>query len=1254
MIFKSIAVALAIASALVAAETHTVTNYIYPPGFREEIAQIMSNNPPNQNQGIAIKFVYATEEPPAVAPAQPTYQPPYGQPAPEAPAAAPAAPILPAPVAPAPAAPADTAPAEPPVSPVPAPSNPPAPEAPPASLSVVPVPTFTEHLTTLVEPTETSFEPVPEPETTTTSTRTPKPVTQQKEQTTTKGTTVTDVVTKTSKPVVTSEEVTFASEKDVTIQHTEVVDGETTTVQEVIQKTVQTTDHVTFTTTDVEEINLTTKQLKTLTRPTKTVDQTTTATRGYTTTADPKTEVHTQMITLSTAVTTTSTVFSATTVPTTTYIEPSETHMITVTQENPVTVQLVVTLTVSKTIATSTFSEDVTVTVPTTAFETKSIGSNETTATTTAFLNSTTFGQSTTLVSHLITANTTEGNAAGVSSELSETPLPTLITSQIPVNVTLTPSGYLNELTAFNGSLSYIILTLFSETVLTSSVLVAEQSSALELSSAQETSSEAEPSSFAEASSSAEASTKPEPLSGTGGIDLGGGYSGELFSSPISSSNPPLVFMREELPLGIPSGVDNDGVPFQTNKFYSNLFLGKQTDMVFPWPYGMFWRKQDYYGFAVQHTDPEKQVFGSEATNNKDVPLYFYNPTQQGEIMFSATDLDEKNNNMRVRNQRMMSVTVELAASADDTSNYIEIPIVQGMGFATAIYHGSLTPLINSVIGVETLTRESSNVLPDHVQKYRALLFKGGDWLIYVTLPEGTSDFELKADDPFNIKGSSSVDGLIIQFAKAPTDNSNKRKRDTSGDKEGYYDQAAGTYVDGCSLGGSSSGGSATYSFDYLTKGKSASGAPIVFALPHHVKSLAGDTANYATGLELASTTKGKMAGFLTSLLVMAETLNTGLGFLPQVEGSLTYTADQLAILASAANDEIQADIPGTVSGMGSNYFSGKVMDKYAYILLVISDVLKDDDVAKQTLKQLQKAFEEFTDNKQTYPLMYDTRYGGVTSLSAQDGDTGADFGSLYYNDHHFHYGYFIHAAAIVGYVDKKYGGTWAEDNKEWVNALIRDVANPSDEDEYFPQLRAFDWFSGHLWAAGLFASGDGKNQELSLEDYNFSYGMKLWGKVVGDGAMEARGDLMLAVTKRSMNDYIYFSDGNDIVPKEYQPNRVAGIIFENKMAYTTFFGSPDKNPEYVHGIHMVPLTPVSLMIRGTDFVQQEWDDQVSTFIGNVDSGWTGILKLNQALFDPKTSYKFFSDSNFNKEHLDNGMSRTWSLALSGALANAA
>lgn len=96
---------------------------------------------------------------------------------------------------------------------------------------------------------------------------------------------------------------------------------------------------------------------------------------------------------------------------------------------------------------------------------------------------------------------------------------------------------------------------------------------------------------------------------------------------------------------------------------------------------------------------------------------------------------------------------------------------------------------------------------------------------------------------------------------------------------------------------------------------------------------------------------------------------------------------------------------------------------------------------------------------------------GVVSSASYTTGSDGADFGNTYYNDHHFHWGYFVLTAGVIGSIDPD----WARDNKDYVDMFVRDYANPSAQDEYFPQHRAFDWYHGHSWAHGLYASMDGK-----------------------------------------------------------------------------------------------------------------------------------------------------------------------------------
>jgi endoglucanase Acf2 len=130
----------------------------------------------------------------------------------------------------------------------------------------------------------------------------------------------------------------------------------------------------------------------------------------------------------------------------------------------------------------------------------------------------------------------------------------------------------------------------------------------------------------------------------------------------------------------------------------------------------------------------------------------------------------------------------------------------------------------------------------------------------------------------------------------------------------------------------------------------------------------------------------------------------------------------------------------------------------------------------------------------------------------------------------HFHFGYFVYTAAVIGYLDP--GWLTTGTNKAWVNMLVRDYANPVTTDPYFPFSRSFDWYQGHSWASGLFEALDGRNQESSSEDTMSTYALKMWGQITGDVNMEARGNLMLAIQARSIQSYYLTTDDNT-APRE-------------------------------------------------------------------------------------------------------------------------
>jgi len=49
-----------------------------------------------------------------------------------------------------------------------------------------------------------------------------------------------------------------------------------------------------------------------------------------------------------------------------------------------------------------------------------------------------------------------------------------------------------------------------------------------------------------------------------------------------------------------------------------------------------------------------------------------------------------------------------------------------------------------------------------------------------------------------------------------------------------------------------------------------------------------------------------------------------------------------------------------------------------------------------------------------------------------------ADYGSGRYNDHHFHYGYFIYAAAVIAQLDEEYYNA----HKSGLDSFVLDVCN--------------------------------------------------------------------------------------------------------------------------------------------------------------------------------------------------------------------
>jgi endo-1,3(4)-beta-glucanase len=676
------------------------------------------------------------------------------------------------------------------------------------------------------------------------------------------------------------------------------------------------------------------------------------------------------------------------------------------------------------------------------------------------------------------------------------------------------------------------------------------------------------------------------------------------------------------------------GTVLQTNKFYTNLLLGSQKNAIFTHPYSLWFRDCKngiipYCGMSISHVDRDRTSYGSGSPAR-----FFINPTGIESIIMSAVELDASTQ-LLTRNLGAFSINAHLSPGSTIIP-VISFPIVQGMGFITASYVNA-RPIISSGVFFQSLVLPLDQPSKSAgIYKYRLSLEDGTMWLMYVR------SIKTMGTPPFVLQGSAKILGPAnfsgtIQIAKLP-----------SLDVEYLYDASAGAYVIGTTISATASGNIGTYTMNWAS-----SGIPnrplLMFALPHHVQCMDRISRLKLTSLQLQTTTKGMATAVLANSITMVEPeMPVAASFAPWSPYRMAPSIPGHALLTirAAAKAELTQDMV-LQTNLTSMYWSGKAFAKFATTIVAAFNT-GNNDLATAGLHNLTAAFSIFVNNKQYYPLVYETTWRGlVSSASYATNDVFQDYGNTYYNDHHFHYGYHVYTAAVIAYYDP----AWLSmgNNKAWVDSLVRDYANSVETDGFFPFSRSFDWFHGHSWADGLFESGDSKNEESTSEDSFSLYAIKMWGKVTGDSNMEARGNLQLAILRRTLHNYFLMESNNINEPARFIGNKAVGIMFENKIDHTTYFGN---NIEYIEGIHMLPMHAVQPYMRSPNFVREEWAAYFSN--GRVDQvrdgAWRGILYANLALIDPKTSWNYFSRPGFDLTKLDTGASLTWYLLFAAIL----
>ncbi|PVV02055.1 hypothetical protein BB560_003504 [Smittium megazygosporum] len=290
-----------------------------------------------------------------------------------------------------------------------------------------------------------------------------------------------------------------------------------------------------------------------------------------------------------------------------------------------------------------------------------------------------------------------------------------------------------------------------------------------------------------------------------------------------------------------------------------------------------------------------------------------------------------------------------------------------------------------------------------------------------------------------------------------------------------------------------------------------------------------------------------------------------------------------------------------------SVYFKGKKLARLARLALIACE-LGLHEKKTMIVNSLKSIMETFYIDRSGNHLVYDTVWGGVCS---KDGisNPDADFGNGDYNDHHFHYGYYVYAAAVIIHLSDAQD-RWATAWKHHTEYLLNDFANFDSENKKFITFRHMDFYEGHSWASGLYEFWDNKNQESSSESVNAYYAAYLYALATKNEQSAKIYNSLLKSEILSTQYYWQTDPDKDIYNKKFSENYAVGVLWDQKLDYSTWFGA---NDEFIYGIQMLPFTPVTFSMLNRTWIQKAWPTIQSRTIysgSRIIDEWKGFMYM--------------------------------------------
>ena len=264
-------------------------------------------------------------------------------------------------------------------------------------------------------------------------------------------------------------------------------------------------------------------------------------------------------------------------------------------------------------------------------------------------------------------------------------------------------------------------------------------------------------------------------------------------------------------------------------------------------------------------------------------------------------------------------------------------------------------------------------------------------------------------------------------------------------------------------------------------------------------------------------------------------------------------------------------------------YWGGKGLTQMAHYMTTAYQLgdTATYELAKSRLRATLIDWYTYTPGDTQYYFAYYDRWGALVGFDpSYDSDT--------FNDHHFHYGYFVYASALLCMLDDDFRQQYGP----MARLVALDYANPyrqeakGERQEDFPRFRTFNPYLGHSFAGGMGNEGNGNGQESSSESMQGWGGVWMLGAALGDEDLMEAGIYGYTIEARGTAEYWFDRGRRNIDYSKYLHPYCCNLTMQGVGWWTWFSG----DPVWMHSIQWLPISPIlqNYLSQDRDFAR--WD----------------------------------------------------------------